>query len=203
METVNLFIHLLTCYLCYLNISFTDVERSPNNWRETGWIIRTTRLWWTKEKAARWVWYDIFWPVIFQSPPDGRTRNSEQYFLLRCGVVIRNLPICIWRIISLRLSFPLVIVRRLILSFPERGCSQISTKNSKFHFVKCWNTNCTDWKYCQRGLVWMVTLQDFLRRLKSWLHHLVWEGKGQVVKWPARKSFKTLLFDFQRISKKG
>ena len=141
--------------------------------------------------------------VIFQSPPDGRTRNSEQYFLLRCGVVIRNLPICIWRIISLRLSFPLVIVRRLILSFPERGCSQISTKNSKFHFVKCWNTNCTDWKYCQRGLVWMVTLQDFLHRLKSWLHHLVWEGEGQVVKWPASKSFKTLLFDFQRISKRG
>ena len=58
--------------------------------------------------------------VIFQSQPDWRTRNSEQYFLLRFGVVIWNLPICIWGIISLRLSFPLVKVRRLILSFPER-----------------------------------------------------------------------------------
>ena len=141
--------------------------------------------------------------VIFQSPPDWRTGNSKQYFLLRCGIVIWNLAICIWGIISLRLSFPLVKVRRLILSFPERGCSQISTKNSKFYFVKCWNTNCTNWKYYQRGLLWMVTLQGFLHRLKSWLHHLIWEGKGQVIKWPARKSFKTLLFDYQRISKRG
>ena len=69
METVNLFIQLLTCYLCYLNISFTDVERSPHHWRETGWIIRTTRLWCTKEKAARWVWYDMLFDLAFSNFP--------------------------------------------------------------------------------------------------------------------------------------
>ena len=69
METVNLFIHLLTCYLCYLNVSFTDVERSSHHWRETGWIIRTTRLWCTKEKAARWVWCDIPFDLAFSNFP--------------------------------------------------------------------------------------------------------------------------------------
>lgn len=70
--------------------------------------------------------------VIFQSPRDWRTRNAEQYFLLRCGVVIWNLPIFIWGVISLRLSFPLLKVMRLILSFLEEAAVKIKPKIPNF-----------------------------------------------------------------------
>lgn len=37
----------------------------------------------------------------------------------------------------------------------KSGHSQNSTE---FRFVKCWKTNGTLWKYCQRSFIWMVTI---------------------------------------------
>ena len=42
-----------------------------------------------------------------------------------------------------------------------------SQNSSKFHFVKCWKTNATICKYHQTGLIWMVTLKDFITNTNS------------------------------------
>ena len=55
-------------------------------------------------------------------------------------------------------------------SKPEYG------KISKFYFESSWNTTSTMWKYCSVAFIWMVTLHDFIHKLKS-LNHLVQHNK--------------------------
>ena len=38
-------------------------------------------------------------------------------------------------------------------------------QNYKFHFVKCWKTYSTIWKYCLKDFIW--TPKDFIHKLKS------------------------------------
>ena len=127
---------------------------------ENGIIYKKVRGWTSWRSLLVWAWtswYACEYPVILMTPCERELRVAccKELFLSSNHVMLLY-----WSVISLT-QFDGLGITILLSEIAKAKVDQ----NYKFHFVKCWKTYSTIWKYCLKDFIW--TPKDFIHKLKS------------------------------------